>query len=42
MNDLKPKVQRQMGGFENGPLPNGEGLLALVALAEPEPSGFAL
>ncbi len=42
MDDLQPKMQRQVAGLENGPHAHGERLLAAVALAEPRPSGLAV
>lgn len=42
VNDLQPKMQRQMGTLENGSLPNGELSLAFIALAQAKASSLAL
>jgi hypothetical protein len=42
MDNLKPQMQRQMAGLENGAHTHGKGLFAGVALAETGTSGFAV
>src|ERR1035441_1050750 len=41
MDDLQPKVQRQMRRLENGPHAHSEGPAALIALAQAETGGLA-
>ena len=41
MDDLKPKVQRQVREFKDGPLAHSKLALALIALAKAEAGGFA-
>jgi hypothetical protein len=41
MDDLQPKMQRQMGGLENGPHAHGKWLATLVAFVKAAAGGFA-
>jgi hypothetical protein len=42
MDDLQPKMQRQMAVLKDGPHPDGEGLLAGVAFPKAKAGGLAL
>jgi len=42
MNDLKPQVQGKMAALENGPLTDGKGLPAGIALVQADPGGLAV